>query len=47
MFKQIEGQVNAEKTEQIEKKRMEFANKLWNFTCCFENVFNETSFKEV
>lgn len=46
MFMEIEGDAAEAKTKANNDNRQKYAEDLWEVTCCFENIFNETSFKE-
>ena len=42
MFIAIEGDGDIERSAEMTRQRLHVATKLWNITCCQENVFNKT-----
>lgn len=45
MFMYIEGGEAVKRKETADKERNETASRLWEISCCDQNVFNKTSFK--
>lgn len=46
MFMYIEGGEAVKKKEIADKERNETVTRLWEISCCDQNVFNKSSFKE-
>lgn len=44
MFMSIEGREAGKAYEHAKEEREEAAAKLWEISCCRQNVFNKTSF---
>ena len=45
MFMYIEGGEAVKRKETADKERNETASRLWEISCCDQNVFNKTNFK--